>query len=109
MENEEKLINDAKELLRLISAVCDEMQTLFKSSHDSITACADMIYTFANPDIVKILVHCWSSNHLDWDDYNQLSSPIIIASMYKCLFFIYTTFDSKVAHTFLTALAEKVS
>lgn len=106
--NEEKLIMDAKELVRLISSVCSPMSSSFSNSEDSIFDCAQMIYELSDPNSVNILIQCWDSNDLSWED-NQEVPTIVVAMMYKCLFFIYSTFSEHIAMTFLSKLSTIVS
>lgn len=102
--DEEKIIMDAKELVRLISVVCSTMSSSFSNSSASISACAEMVYKLSDPTSVDILIQCWDSDDLSWED-NQEVPTIVIAMMYKCLFFIYSTLPYNTVVTFLSRLS----
>ena len=102
---EEELIRNAKELVRLISAICSTLSSLsFSKSEDSILSCAKLVYELSDSTSVDILVQCWDSNELSWED-NQEAPTIVIAMMYKCLFFIHATLPYKTAYKFLSDLS----
>lgn len=106
--NEEKLITNAKELVRLISAVHSTMSSSFSSSDARISACAEMVYELSDPTSVDILIQCWNSDNLSWED-NQEVPTIVIAMMYKCLFFIYSKFPYNTALIFFETLSSRAA
>lgn len=101
--NEEKLIMNVKELVRLISVVCSTMSS-FSNSSDSISACAEMVCKLSDSTSLDILIQCYDSDDLSWED-NQDVPTIVIAMMYKCLFFIHATLPYKTAYKFLSDLS----
>lgn len=105
--NEEELIMNAKELVRLISVVCSTMSS-FSNSADSISACAEIVCKLSDSASLDILIQCYDSDDLSWED-NQEVPTIVIAMMYKCLFFIYSTLPYNTAIAFLSKLSTIVS
>lgn len=102
---EEELIRNAKKLVRLISAICSTLSSLsFSKSEDSILSCAKLVYKLSDSTSVDILIQCWYSNELSWED-NQEAPTIVIAMMYKCLFFIHATLPYNTAYKFLSDLS----
>ena len=106
--NEEKLITNAKELVRLISTVRSTMSSSFSISDASISACAEMVYELSDPTSVDILIQCWDSDNLSWEDNKEVPT-IVIAMMYKCLFFIYSTFPYNAALIFFKTLSSRAA